>query len=70
MELVSDPTCGEVDLSASAEELSRLASAVASGDGLLSSTLPPGGNVLAGVEVRDTSGPGVLLHLDSSGTSS
>lgn len=65
MRLVSDPRYGEVDLSASAEELTRLASAVAQGEGLLSSTSSPGGNALAGVEVRKTSGPGVLIHRDA-----
>ncbi|MFI0451749.1 hypothetical protein [Actinomadura sp. 6N118] len=64
MRLVSDPTYGEVDLSASAEELTRLASAVAQGEGLLRSTSSPGSNTLAGVEVKKTSGPGVLIHRD------
>jgi hypothetical protein len=35
---------------ASAEELSRLAGAVADGEGMLSSTASPGSNDLAGVE--------------------
>ncbi|MFC7266046.1 Imm32 family immunity protein [Streptomyces lutosisoli] len=65
MRLISDPGYGEVDLSASAEELTGLASAVAQGEGLLSSTFSPGGNALAGVEVRGTSGPGVLIHRDA-----
>ncbi|MFF2073248.1 hypothetical protein ACFVXG_00655 [Kitasatospora sp. NPDC058162] len=70
MKLVSDPAYREVEVSGSAEELSRLASAVAKGEGLLGSTSSPGSNVLAGVElagveVRDASGPGVLIHLDS-----
>jgi hypothetical protein len=64
MRLVRDPVFGEVDLTASAAELSRLAGAVADGEGLLSSTAPPGGGVLAGVEVRRTSDPGVLIRLD------
>jgi hypothetical protein len=64
MRLVCDPHFSEVDLVASAEELSRLAGAVADGGGLLSSTASPGRNVLAGVEVKQTSGPGVLIHLD------
>ncbi|WP_405956297.1 hypothetical protein [Streptomyces phaeochromogenes] len=64
MRLVSDLEYGEVDLSASAEELTDLASAVAQGEGLLSSTLSPDGNTLAGVEVRGTSGPGVLIRRD------
>ncbi|MEV0933734.1 hypothetical protein ACIBMX_13905 [Streptomyces phaeochromogenes] len=64
MRLVSDLEYGEVDLSASAEELTDLASVVAQGEGLLSSTLSPDGNTLAGVEVRGTSGPGVLIRRD------
>lgn len=64
MRLVCDPVCVEVDLTASAEELSRLADAVAEGEGLLDSTLSPGVNALAGVEVESTSGPGVLFLLD------
>ncbi|MFF4324458.1 hypothetical protein [Streptomyces sp. NPDC001568] len=55
---------GEVDITASAEELSRLAGAVATGEGWLSSTASPGTNALAGAEVKGTSGPGVLIHLD------
>ncbi|WP_406328341.1 hypothetical protein [Streptomyces sp. NBC_00203] len=65
MRLVSDPTYGEVDLSASAEELTRLATAVAQGEGLVSSTSSPGSDALAGVEVKETSGPGVLIHRDA-----
>ncbi|MGW3631958.1 Imm32 family immunity protein [Streptomyces sp. NPDC005122] len=65
MRLVSDPQYGEVILSASMEELTWLASAVTQGDGLLSSTLSPGGNTLAGIEVRGTSGPGVLIRRDA-----
>jgi hypothetical protein len=62
--LVCDPLFSEVDLMASAEELSRLAGAVADGEGLLNSTARPGGNDLAGVEVKKTPGPGVLIRLD------
>jgi len=62
--LACDPLFSEVDLMASAGELSRLAGAVAGGEGLLRSTAPPGGNALAGVEVEKTSGPGVLIRLD------
>ncbi|MFJ8107090.1 hypothetical protein [Streptomyces sp. NPDC096132] len=65
MRLVSDPGYGEVVLSASAEELAELASAVAQGEGLLGSTLSPGSDTLTGVEVRGTSGPGVLIHRDA-----
>src|ERR1700759_3422209 len=62
VKLVCDPVYGEVDLSASAEELNRLASAVGAGEGLLSSTSAPGSDNLAGVEVRKGSGPGVRIH--------
>jgi hypothetical protein len=62
--LVCDPPFTEVTLMASAAELSRLAGAVANGEGLLSSTASPGGNDLAGVEVKSASGPGILIHLD------
>ncbi|MEU6238802.1 hypothetical protein [Kitasatospora sp. NPDC047058] len=64
MRLVCDPVYGEVDLTASAEELSRLAAAVAAGEGWLDATASPGGNALAGVEVKGTSGPGVLVRRD------
>lgn len=64
MRLVSDPLFREVDLTASAEELSRFAGAVADGEGLLSSTASAGSNALVGVEVKKTSGPGVLICLD------
>ncbi|MFE6824605.1 hypothetical protein [Streptomyces sp. NPDC057690] len=63
--LVSDPAFGEVDLSASAEELARLASAVARGEGLLGSACRPETNALVGVKVDKTSGPGVLIHRDA-----
>jgi hypothetical protein len=62
--LVCDPVSSEVDLKASAEELSRLAVAVADGEGVLRSAVSPGSNDLAGVEVKKTSGPGVLIRLD------
>ncbi|MGW4905543.1 Imm32 family immunity protein [Streptomyces sp. NPDC004270] len=65
MRLDFDPEFGEVVLSASAEELACLASSVAQGEGLLSSTSPPDGNTLAGVEVNKSSGPGVLVHQDA-----
>lgn len=63
MRLIHTPVYGEVDLTASAEELSRLADTVATG-GKLAATASPGGNALAGVEVRKAPGPGVLIHLD------
>ncbi|MFF7600069.1 Imm32 family immunity protein [Streptomyces mirabilis] len=65
MRVVSDPGYAEVDLSASAEELTWLASAVARGEGVLSSTSSPGSDALAGVEVLKSSGPGVLIRRDA-----
>lgn len=65
MRLICDPVCGEVDLTASAEELNRLADAVAEGEGLLSSAPSPGNDALVGIEVEKTAYPGVLVHLDS-----
>jgi hypothetical protein len=64
MRLVFDPVFSEVILMASAEELSRLAGAVADGEGLLSSTASPGSSDLTGAEVKKTSGPRVLVRLD------
>ncbi|MFH8259307.1 Imm32 family immunity protein [Streptomyces roseolus] len=64
MRLVRDPVYGEVDLTASAGELSRLADAVAAGEGWFNSTTSPGSNALTGIEVGGTSGPGVLIRLD------
>lgn len=63
--LVRDPVYGEVDLAASADELNRLADALAAGEGLLSSVSAPGSRTLAGVEVGSTPGPGVLIGLDT-----
>ncbi|MFF4727225.1 hypothetical protein ACFY3M_18105 [Streptomyces mirabilis] len=65
MRVVSDHGSAEVDLSASAEELTWLASAVARGEGLLSSTSSPDSDALAGVEVLKSSGPGVLIRRDA-----
>jgi hypothetical protein len=62
--LVCDLLFSEVVLMASTEELSRLAGAVADGEGLLSSMASPGGNDLAGVQVRKAFGPGVPIRLD------
>ncbi|MEU1514040.1 hypothetical protein ABZ490_18075 [Streptomyces sp. NPDC005811] len=66
MRLVSDPVFGEVDLTASAEELADLAYAVAEGDGFIGSTSSPDGRTLAGIEARKASGPGVRIELDAS----
>ncbi len=65
MILLCDPAYGEVDLTASAEELHRLASAVTQGEGLVSATPSPDDHALAGIEVRESPGPGVLILLDS-----
>ncbi|MFI6493307.1 hypothetical protein [Streptomyces sp. NPDC050564] len=65
MRLVSDPVFGEVDLTASLEELAGLASAGAEGAGFIGSTSPLDGDTLAGVEARKASGPGVLIELDA-----
>ncbi|PYC75821.1 hypothetical protein C7C46_23385 [Streptomyces tateyamensis] len=64
MRLISDPAGGEVDLTASADELNRLVSRVAEGEGFLDSSPSPGTDALAGIEVRKTAGPGVLVDLD------
>jgi hypothetical protein len=67
MILVSDPIFGEVELTGSATELARLAGAVAEGEGFISSASATAldSETLAGVEVREAPGPGVLIHLDS-----
>lgn len=66
MILVSAPVFDEVELTGSATELARLAGAVAEGEGFISSApaTAPDGEILAGVEVREAPGPGVLIHLD------
>ncbi|MBA2308510.1 MAG: hypothetical protein H0W01_04230 [Pseudonocardiales bacterium] len=66
MRLVSDPVFGEVELTASADELAGLASAVAEGDRFIGATLPLDGDALAGIEVTKASGPGVQIELDTS----
>ncbi|MFE3186238.1 hypothetical protein ACFXKR_36040 [Streptomyces violascens] len=65
--LVSDPVYGEVELTGSVTELARLAGAVAEGEGFMSSVCAtaPDSGTLAGGEVRQAPGPGVLIHLDS-----
>ncbi|MFI9832282.1 hypothetical protein ACIHIX_31885 [Streptomyces sp. NPDC051913] len=62
--VLHDPASGEMDLSASAAELHRLARAVAEGEGLLWTTAGPDGDALAGVEISDAPGPGVRIGLD------
>lgn len=66
MRLVSDPVFGEVDLTASEEELAELADAVAEGDRFIGSTSSEGTDLLAGIEARKTSSTGVLIELDAS----
>ncbi|MFE1801539.1 hypothetical protein ACFW9L_36000 [Streptomyces sp. NPDC059517] len=63
MRLVSDPGYAEVELSGSAEELTRLADAVARGEGLLSTVSTPGSNELTGAEVLEAPGH-VLIRRD------
>ncbi|MDQ0682408.1 hypothetical protein QF032_001456 [Streptomyces achromogenes] len=65
MRLISDAGYSEVILSASAEELTRLATAVAQGDGIVRSDTSPGSYTLAGVAVEGTHGPGVLIRRDA-----
>ena len=65
--LVSDPVYGEVDLTATAAELTCLASAVAEGDGFIGSASASAldGNTLAGIEVRKAPDSGVRIGLDA-----
>ncbi|MFF1918200.1 hypothetical protein ACFVYE_43125 [Streptomyces sp. NPDC058239] len=65
MRLVSDPVFGEVDLTASAEELADLAYAVAEGDGFIGSASSLDGDTLVGIEARKASGAGVRIELDA-----
>ncbi|ELP66327.1 hypothetical protein ACKI1I_32780 [Streptomyces turgidiscabies] len=65
MRLVPDPGSGEVDVSASAEELMRLANAVALGEGVVSATSSPGSDTLTGIRINRTSGPGAFIHQDA-----
>ncbi|MFD8690205.1 hypothetical protein [Streptomyces sp. NPDC059651] len=65
MRLVSDPASGEVDLTASAEELALLANAVAEGDGFIGSTSSAAAGALAGIESRNSSRSGVRIEVDA-----
>ncbi|MEY9968796.1 hypothetical protein ABIA33_006883 [Streptacidiphilus sp. MAP12-16] len=67
MRLVSDPVCGEVELTATATELACLASAVAEGAGFISAAFVSSldGNTLAGIEVRRALGSGVCIDVDT-----
>jgi hypothetical protein len=64
--VVKDSAFDEVDLSASAQELARLADAVAEGAGFIGAASPRDGNALTGIEVREATGPGVCIALDAS----
>ncbi|WP_037604645.1 Imm32 family immunity protein [Streptacidiphilus rugosus] len=65
MRLVPAPAFTEVDLTGSADELHRLADAVATGEARLSASPAPDDDVaLLGIEVRTSPGPGVLVRLD------
>lgn len=66
MRLVRDPVFGEVDVTASAEELSLVASAVAEGTGFIGCASETDNDALAGIDVREASGPGVHIELDAS----
>ncbi|MBS2548660.1 hypothetical protein KGQ19_17465 [Catenulispora sp. NL8] len=59
-----DAAFGEVDLKASAEELIALAGAVAQGTGYVVSTPARDSGGLVGIQVVQSSGPGVRLDLD------
>ncbi|MEU1622441.1 hypothetical protein ABZ479_34760 [Streptomyces sp. NPDC005722] len=65
MRLTVDPVYGEVDLAASAGELTALADAVAAGDGFIGATAPAGDGFLAGVDVRTAAGAGVRIGVDA-----
>ncbi|MFE2280626.1 hypothetical protein ACFXAE_26070 [Streptomyces sp. NPDC059454] len=65
MRLTRDPVFGEVDLRASRDELAGLADAVTAGTGHLASTAPASDGALAGIEVRQAPGPGVLVRVDA-----
>ncbi len=66
MILLSDPTFDEVDITAPAEELTALASAVAAGGGFIGAASPAGSGALVGIEVRAAAGPGVRIEVDAS----
>jgi hypothetical protein len=66
MRIVSDPILGEVDLSATETELTRLAGLVAAGEGSLTcESEPVESNALTAVEVIQTTDAGVRLHVDA-----
>jgi hypothetical protein len=66
MRIVSDPAFGEVDLSATETELTRLADLVTAGEGSLTCESEPAEpNALTAVEVSQTTDPGVRIHVDA-----
>src|SRR4051794_20199247 len=66
MRIVSDPVFGEVDLSATETELTRLADLVTVGEGSLTCESEPAeSSTLTAVEVAQTTDPGVRIHIDS-----
>jgi hypothetical protein len=65
MKIVSDPVTSEVDLTATASELTRLANMVAEGHGSLGCVPAPANcHALRAVEVTDATDSGVRFHID------
>jgi hypothetical protein len=64
VKIESWPVTGELNLTATAAELTRLAGMIAAGNGSLSCTPEPS-DTLAGVEVADSPDPGVRIHDDT-----
>lgn len=66
MRIVSHSAFGEVHLSATETELTRLADLVAAGEGSLTCESEPAEpGALAAVEVAQATGPGVRIHVDT-----
>lgn len=66
MRIVSHSTFGEVHLSATETELTRLADLVAAGEGSLTCESDPAEpRALAAVEVAQTADPGVRIHVEA-----
>jgi hypothetical protein len=66
MRIVSHSAFGEVHLSATERELSRLADLVTTGEGSLACESEPAEpGALATVEVAQATGPGVCIHVDT-----
>ncbi|MEV7027432.1 hypothetical protein [Kitasatospora sp. NPDC093558] len=66
MRIVCYPRNEMAELSGSAEDLARLARAVADGEGVVRTSPSADERDLAGAEVGDAPGPGVLVRLDVS----